>query len=124
MANETVTTKILVLDTVSADMITAAGSVVEVDSGNTAVITNVSPVDNLFIWLYENGGGEATATVAVGDRPPAERADAALVLTIPSSDGVVVVLEASKYIQDDDTIDIAITGQNVFVGAFRIPRGA
>ena len=52
------------------------------------------------------------------------RADAALVITVPSGDGVAIVLEASKYVQADDTIDIAITGQNVMVTALRIPNGA
>ena len=125
MADETVTVNDLALDVASSDVLSEVGETVEVNSGNTAVITNVQASDRLFFTAYENGGGAATLTVAAGDKPPAERQGlGTLVLTIPSGDFVVFVLEAARYMKSDDTIDIVVGGQNVFMSAQRIPKGA
>ena len=123
MANETVTVLTLTMDTVSADILAAAGNSVEVDATNTGVITGINPSSDLFLVLYENGGGAATATVAAGDNPPALRAGLGTkALTVPSGDCVVVCLEAARYMKSDDTIDIVVTGQNLHIAAFQIPR--
>lgn len=123
MAGADVAAVTLTLDTVSSDLIIDSADNVAVSAG-IARITGVSPVDNLFIACYENGGGDATLVVAVGDRPPGMRADATLTLTVASGTLRVFTLEASKYIKNDDTIDITVSGQEVFIAAYHVPRGA
>jgi hypothetical protein len=124
MADQAVTVTELVLDTASADLLTTAEGSVEITAANVAVITNVSPSHRLLIFAYENGGGAASLSVAAGDRPAAMQADAALTVAVPSGDAVVFALEASKYIQDNDTIRITVSDQNTHVAAVRIPLGA
>ena len=95
------------------------------NSGNTGVITNVSPSNLLFIVLYENGGGAATVTFKAGDNPPAQRQGLGdLAVAVPASDALVICIEAARFLQDDDTIDAEVTTNNVHMAVFRIPNGA
>ncbi len=124
MADEAVAVTDLVLDAVSADFITAAGDTIEVNAGNTAVISFMQPADNILFVFSENGGGAATATFQAGDRPPALLAGlGTLAVAIPSSDTVCIAVQAARFMKSDGTIQIDIATQNVFVTAFRIPRG-
>jgi hypothetical protein len=124
MADEAVAVKQLVINTVSADMLAVAGETIEVDSTNTAVVTDCSAGEKLFFVFYENGGGAATATFKAGDNPPAMQAGMGdLALDVPQSDCVAVAVDTSRFLQDNGTIRILIGGQNVHVSAFRLPKG-
>lgn len=126
MANETVTVNDLVLDEVSSSLSSQTGEAQDIAAGDTAVITNVQDSDRLFITLNENDGdGTATCVVAAGDNPPAQRQGlGSLTFTVEANIVKVIVLEAARYMKADDTIDIAVTGQNIVISAQRVPHGA
>jgi hypothetical protein len=119
----TITPVALVLDTLSEDILTPTEGSTEAAVG-THNIDEVQPSDRLLITVHEDGGGAASIQFLQGVMPPAMRSplgDSA-VLTVPTNDALVIVVEASRYMQGDDTIDFTIAGNSVDVGVFRIPR--
>ena len=124
MANEAVTVTAMALHTATADMITAAGSTVEVDAGNTAIVTDCSAGEKLLFVFHENGGGAATATFQAGDLPPAATQGlGTLAIAVPTNDLIAVAVEVARFLQSDSTIEIAIATNNVHVTALRLPKG-
>lgn len=116
----------LALDTVSSDLSVDTTDTTAVAAAATAVITNVSPSHRLCIIVDEvSGDGAAALTVKAGDNPPAQRQGLGdLSLTVASGTSVIFFLEAARYMQDDDTIDIEIADNDVIISAFHIPNGA
>ena len=119
-----ITPTTLTLNAISGDLLTPTEGSTEVAVG-THSFKNVQPSDNLLISLHEDGAGAATIVFKVGANPPAVRAGlgALAAITIPTNDCVLIVVEASRFMQIDDTIDFTIAGQSVDMGVFRIPRG-
>lgn len=119
----TITPTDLTLNAISADLLVPSEGSTEATVGAHS-IDEVQPSDRLIISLFEDGGGAATIVFSEGANPPAVRASLGDLasITIPTNDCVLIVIEASRFMQADDTIDFTIGGQSVDVGVFRIPR--
>ena len=112
MATTAITCELLVVNTRSADLPFIAGS----GSANAIAATSttdgwvISPPsgqtfdERLVIILGDTGTG-GTVAFKAGDRYPAQRADLGdLIITLAASDGRVVHLETSRFLQNDGTI--------------------
>ena len=117
----------LTLNTASADLLTAAGTaIVDIDAANTAIVTDCSAGEKLIFFLTErDGGGTATATFTAGDNPPSHLAGlGTLAISIPANDAVVVPIETAQFLQDDGTVEIVVTNQNILISVLRLPKGS
>lgn len=120
-----VAVKNLALDTLSTDLSVDTADTTAVAAAATAVITGVSPTHRLCIVVDEvSGDGAAVLNVQPGDRPYGMLSDAVLTLTVASGESGIFFLEASKYVKEDDTIDIEIVDNDVIISAFHVPNGA
>jgi hypothetical protein len=122
MADIAVAVTTLTANAVGADILTNAEGATQIVAGNVAVIAAKGETRNLLITIYGSGGA-ATATVAAGDNPPAQRAGlgATSALAIPASDALQMVVEGARFSQDDGTIRITIGTNTCQVSAVRIP---
>ena len=124
MADEAVTVTDLAINAEGGDLLVEADNIVEVNSGNTAVVSFAQPADKLIFCFAENGGGAATATFQAGDRPPALLAGlGTLAVTVPSGEAILIAVEAARFMKSDGTIQVDIATQNVHVSVWRLPRG-
>ena len=114
MATTAITCELLTVNVRSSDFPFIAGG----GTGNAIVATSaadgwiVSPPsglqfdERLCIILGSDGSG-GTVTFKGGDRYPAQRANLGdLVITLAASDGRVVHIETSRFMQDDGTINV------------------
>ncbi len=136
MATTAIAVERLTIDTISTDFATVGGG-----SGNNLVATTpsdgwvISPATNstptlntegvlgekIILRLVADGTGD-TVTVTAGDRYPAHRIDlGALTLTLAASDVRYVVLESSRYLQDDGTIIVTATDAGTALTAMELP---
>ncbi|MCH8236815.1 MAG: hypothetical protein IIC06_01440 [Proteobacteria bacterium] len=117
----------LTLNTASADLLTASGTaIVDIDAANTAIVTDCSAGEKLIFFLTEqDGNGTATATFTAGDNPPSHLAGlGTLAISIPANDAVVVPIETAQFLQDDGTVEIVVTNQNILISVLRLPKGS
>ena len=127
MADEPITVTQMTLHTATADLLTASGTaIVDVDASNTAIVTECSAGEKLVFFLTEqDGNGTATATFTAGDNPPSHLAGlGTLAITIPANDAVMVAIEVARFLQDDGTVEIVVTNQNILVAVLRLPKGS
>lgn len=116
MATTAITAELLVTNARSADLPDAGGG-----SGNGIVATTpsdgwvVSPAsgeqfdERTWFRVTANGTGD-TATFKAGDRYPAQRADLGdLDMVLAASDSRFIVIETSRFLQNDGTILVTAT---------------
>lgn len=78
--------------------------------------------DQLLICLLDDGSG-ATVTVKAGDYPLAKRAALGdLTLTLAASDARYLMLEAGRFEQDDNTIQVVSSDAGTKILCFLIPH--
>ena len=131
MATTAIATELLVLNTRSADLPGAGGG-----TGNGIVATTpgdgwvVSPPsgeqfdERLWFRMLANGSGD-TVTFKAGVRYPAQRADLGdMDIVLAASDERYVVIETSRFMQDDGTIDVVCTDAGTVLTAMMMPKTA
>ncbi len=130
MAVEPVTAELLILNTISTDFPIAGGGTL-----NNLVATTpsdgweISPPsgqtlgEHLFFRIVADGGGTVNVRVRAGDRYPAQRADLGdMVLSVDASDNVYVVIETSRFLQNDGKIIIVPADSGTLLTAMIMPK--
>lgn len=78
--------------------------------------------DRLVFILGSDGSG-GTVTFKAGDRYPAQRVDLGdLIITLAANDGRVVVVETSRFLQNDGTINVIPSTTGLVLTAIVTPR--
>lgn len=106
------------------DGTTPGAGMTSVSSGDTAVIAAKGNTGNLTIIVSGDGTHTATLAVTAGDEPPSERAGkgALSALSVAATGSYSLPLEGGRFVQDDGTIRIPVTGTGpVYIGAFLPP---
>lgn len=125
MADEAVAVTQTTFNTVTADLLTDTEGGTSIAAGDTGVITT-NEANAIFLTLYNASGG-ATVTIAAGDYPPSAKAGIAtsgLAITVPAGDCVGIVLDASRFTQDNGTIRAAVATNAVIMAANKMPVGS
>lgn len=112
----------LVTNTRSADITdsdgTAAGTPAD---GWSITLGSQGTVEKLLLKFAADGSGD-TVTVLAGDNPPALTAGKGnLSVVLAASDVRYVVLEAGRFLQDDNTVKATCTDAGTTVKAFLMP---
>lgn len=130
MATTAIATELLTLNTRSADLPFIAGG----GSANAIVATAaadgwiVSPPsgENLgdrLVFILGSDASGGTVTFKAGDRYPAQRVDLGdLIITLAANDGRVVVVETSRFLQNDGTINVIPSTTGLVLTAIVTPR--
>ena len=120
----------MTLNTRSADLPFIAGG----GTANAIVATAaadgwiVSPPsgENLgarLVFILGSDGSGGTVTFKAGDRYPAQRVDLGdLIITLAANDGRVVVVETSRFLQNDGTINVIPSTTGLVLTAIVTPR--
>ena len=129
MATTAITAELLVVNARSADLPDAGGG-----SGNGIVATTpsdgwvVSPAsgeqfdERTWFRVTVNGTGD-TVTFKGGDRYPAQRADLGdLAMVLAASDSRFIVVETSRFLQDDGTINVTATDAGTSLTCITNPK--
>jgi hypothetical protein len=130
MSTTAIACELLVLNTAGADMPDAGGGV-----GNGIVATTpadgwvISPPTNetfgngrLFLRLTVDGSGD-TFVFLGGDRYPAQRADLGnMSIVLAASDSRMIVIETSRFLQNDGTILVTCADTGSVISASMLPR--
>ena len=79
--------------------------------------------DRMVLYITDGGAGD-TVVVTAGDKPPGERAGlGALSVTMAASDTKWLVIEGSRYLQDDGTLLITCTNDaNITIAPVFLPN--
>lgn len=131
MSTTAITCETLVLNTRSSDFPFIAGS----GSGNAIVATSttdgwvISPpsgrtFDEKALFIFGSDGTGGSVVFQGGDRYPAQRADLGnLSITLAANDGRVVVVETSRFLQNDGTIVCIPSTTGLVITAVMMPVG-
>lgn len=123
--------ELLVLNTRSADLPGAGGGTGNgIIGGDASGGWEVSPPsgeqfdERLWFRMLANGTGD-TITFKAGDRYPAQRADLGdLEITLAASDERYIVIETSRFLQNDGTIVVEATDSGSVLTAMMMPKTA
>lgn len=124
MAATAVTPTILVMDTASSSLTDAgATDVATAADGWTISAALWKSGDRMLLKFVDDGSG-CTVTIAAGDNPPAARAGlGALTITLTASQVKYVVIDPSRFTQDDGTLVVtSSTDEGTRMGAFLLPK--
>ena len=123
MTDRVVTPTTLVMNTESADILDANGTSINTASTDVFSISAAGlPPGRLLLKFLVNGTGD-TITIAAGDRPPSQRAGlGALTIVMAASDVRYIVVDSSRFLQDDGTIRATCTDDGTTCKAFIIPN--
>lgn len=122
MADEAVTVLNLSANTASADLIVDTEGGQSIADGDTAVIT-IDDTSARYIFSF-GGAGAPSVVVEAGDDPPAIRAGLGplAAFTKPAADLLIMVLDFSRFLQNNATIRITPTGAACIIGCHKIPK--
>lgn len=129
-ATHTITPTVLVRGTATGDIL-GAGASGGTDFNNTETgAINPSGPDltgghggelALLLTLEEQDGSTASVVFDAGDYPPSVRSVlGSLTVSLSANDAKLLILDGSRYLQNDGTITFTITG-GVRVGVFAMP---
>src|SRR3990172_10199612 len=109
MADVAITPTALALGTASVDILGAGTAITDAAANVFAIAAGGRDGDRLLLCFEADATGD-TVTIAVGDRPPSQRAGlAAATITLAASDVKLIVVEISRYGQDDGSIRATCT---------------
>ena len=132
MATTAITPTTLVLNTASADILDADGTVATTPADGWVIAAGGLGGDRLLLKFLANGSGD-TVTFVQGDRPPSQRAElgatgtdmpTGLDITLAASDVRYIVVEASRFLQDDGSIHAICVDAGTSCKAFILPKVA
>jgi len=119
MAYQAITPVTLAMNTASADKADADGTA-PANGGWTVAAAGLS--GNRLLLKFVDDSATSTIAILLGDRPPGQRVDANLSISLAASDVKYVCVEHSKYMQSDGTIDITSSNAAAKMMAFIIPK--
>ncbi|KKK97086.1 hypothetical protein LCGC14_2656280 [marine sediment metagenome] len=123
MATTAVTPTPLVVDTVSGDLPASSGVVADTPADGWVVAAPVSPDTDVLLVFLGDAGGDATVTVLVGDRPPSHRSGLPLAsFALAALDVKYLIVDKSRFLQDDGTIIITCVDAGTKLFALTIPK--
>lgn len=119
-----VTPEPLVLNVRSADILETGGvTALTTGDGWTILAPVESDQNGPLVIRFWNSGTAATVSVLAGDRPPAERAGLGdLEIVIAANDVRYAVVEDARFVQDDGSITLKASDDEVELSAMRLPR--
>lgn len=129
MAATDVPPTVLVLDTMSADLADADMTAIA-NGTNGGEVDLAGYTDHPIVFKFEDSVG-GVITLAQGDRPPSQRAElgatgtdipTGLDITLAANDVKYVVLELSRFLQDDETVFFTSTTNTTSCSVFVLPR--
>lgn len=124
MATTAITPTTLVLNTRSADILDGDGTVATAPTDGWVIAAAGLSGNLLLLKFLANGTGD-TVTIKAGDRPPAQRAGLGdLEVVLAASDVRYIPVEASRFLQDDGTIEATCTDAGTSCKAFILPKVA
>ena len=124
MATTAITPTELVLNTVSADILDAGGTVATTPADGWVITpTTGFPIEHILLKFLADGTGD-TVTIAAGTNPPAQLAGlGALAIVLAASDVRYIVVEAARFDQGDGTLLATCVDAGTTCKAFAIPGG-
>jgi len=112
----------LVIDTESADLPDASGTVATTPADGWEVDAKGLSGDRLLFKFLGPAGGD-TVTFTIGTNPPAHRAGLGVKAVVLAADDVrFIVVEASRFTQDDGTMLITCVDAATAIWAFLMPK--
>ena len=126
MVATTIDTEVIVLtvNTVSADTLDTDGTVTS-GTGSTEGWSIVAPTGrdtDYLLKLWDDASG-STVVIVAGDRPPSQRSGLGdLTITLAASDVKYLVIDKSRFLQDDGTIRIYTSDAGTELTVFQLPK--
>ena len=124
MGTTAVVPEALVLNTRSADILETGGQTALTTADGWAIAAPVSSDSGgVLVIRFWNSGTAATVSVKSGDNPPAVRAGLGdLEIVLATNDVRYGVFERARFLQDDGTITLIASDDEVELSAMYIPR--
>ncbi len=123
MATTAITPTPLVVNVMSADILDAAGTVATTPSDGWVIAAPAGVRDTLLVLKFLVNGSGDTITIKAGDRPPSQRTGLGdLALVLAASDVRYIVIDPSRFLQDDGTLLVTATDAGSTCYAFTIPK--
>jgi hypothetical protein len=124
MAVTAITPVQLALNTASADLPDAAGTVATTPADGWSITLGAAGiVERMMLKFLADGSGD-TVTILAGDSPLAVRAGLGnLAITLAANDVKHIYIEAARFLHDDNTIKATCTDAGTSVIAFLSPKG-
>lgn len=123
MATTAIALEELTINTRSSDLPDASGTVADTPADGW-VIAAAGNGGRLLLKFLADGTGD-TVTILAGDRPPSQRAGLGnLSIVLAASDVRYVVVDASRFLQDDGSIHATCVDAGTMCWAFLLPKAA
>lgn len=122
MATTAIVPTPLVVDVMSADILDAAGTVATTPADGWVIAAPLDPDTDLILKFLVDASGD-TITIVAGDRPPSQRSGLGnLALVLAASDVRYIIVDKSRFLQDDGTFLVTATDAGSTCYAFTIPK--
>ena len=122
MATTAITPIVLVVDTMSADLLDGGGTVATTPADGWVIAGPLAPNTMLLLKFLVDGSGD-TITIVAGDRPPSHRSGLGnLALVLAASDVRYIIVDKSRFLQDDGSFLVTATDAGSTCLAFEIPK--
>lgn len=124
MATTAITPEVLALNVAGADLPDASGVVATTPADGWVIAAAGHSGNRLLLKFLADASGD-TVTFTAGDNPPSQRKGlGTLAITLAANDVKHVVVEASRFLQDDGTIEAVCTDAGTMCWAWILPKGA
>lgn len=126
MAITTIDTEVIVLviDTVSADTLDTDGTVTggATSADGWSIVTPTGRDVDYLLKFWDDASG-CTIVIKAGDTPPSHRAGLGdLTIAMAASDVRYIMLDKSRFLQDDGTIRITASDAGAEITVFQLPK--
>lgn len=122
MATTPITPTPLVVNVASADILDADGTVATTPADGWVIAAPLGRDTDLLLKFLVDATGD-TVTVVAGDRPPSQRTGLGnLAIVMAVSDVKYIIVEKSRFLQDDGTFLVTCTDTGTTCRAFTIPK--
>ena len=123
MTAQAISVTSLALNTKSSDLVAFGTTCAASDTFTLANPSGSMGRGRIIVVLEETNTGAATVTFNAGDYPPSSRKSlGSLAVTLDQADLRVIVLDASRFCQDDGTITGSVATNSVKISVLRIPN--
>lgn len=122
MATTAVTPAVMVVNTAGDDLPDASGTVATTPADGWVIAAMAYPGEFLLLKFLADATGD-TVVITAGDRPPSQRAGlGTLSIVLAANDVRHIVIEKSRFLQDDGTIEAVCTDAGTMCWAFALPK--
>lgn len=122
MATTAIAATVLAVNTVSADITDADGTVATTPADGWVISPGPVNSGRCLLKFLADGSGD-TVTILAGDNPPSHRAGLGnLAVVLAASDVRYIVVEFSRFLQDDGTIRATCVDAGTSCRLFTLPR--